>query len=104
MKVVAPTGLTPVNPKTGEPMGKLVLDISMSLDGYVAGPSPTLEEPLGHGGELLHEWAFSAQAWRESHGLDGGEDNVDSAVIEESLANRGSTIMGRRMFSGGQGP
>jgi dihydrofolate reductase len=85
-------------------MPKLKLNISMSLDGFVAGPNQTLEEPLGRGGEQLHEWAFSAQAWREAHGLEGGETNVDSEVIEAGLAGLGATVMGRRMFSGGAGP
>ena len=85
-------------------MGNVVLDISMSLDGYVAGPNPTLEEPLGKGGEGLHEWAFSAASWRERHGLSGGETNPDSDVVAESLASTGAVLMGRRMFSGGQGP
>ena len=85
-------------------MAKLTLDISMSLDGFIAGPSQTLEEPLGQGGEQLHEWAFAAKAWREAHGLAGGETNADSEVIEESVGNAGATVMGRRMFSGGEGP
>ena len=85
-------------------MAKLTLDISMSLDGFVAGPNQTLEEPLGKGGEQLHEWAFATQSWRESHGLSGGETNADSEVIEESIGNAGATVMGRRMFSGGEGP
>jgi dihydrofolate reductase len=85
-------------------MAKVHVDISMSLDGYVAGPEPTLEEPLGRGGEGLHEWAFGARAWRASHGLDGGEEGVDSELIEETLARNAATIMGRRMFSGGAGP
>jgi dihydrofolate reductase len=85
-------------------MGNVVLDISMSLDGYVAGPNPTLEEPLGKGGEGLHEWAFRAASWRERHGLSGGETNPDSDVVAESLASTGAVLMGRRMFSGGQGP
>jgi dihydrofolate reductase len=76
----------------------------MSLDGFVAGPNQTLEEPLGTGGEQLHEWAFTARSWREAHGLSGGETNVDSEVIEESVGNAGATVMGRRMFSGGEGP
>jgi dihydrofolate reductase len=84
-------------------MGKLILDISMSLDGFVAGPNQTLDEPLGKGGEQLHEWAFAAKSWRDAHGLSGGETNVDSEVIEESLRNTGATVMGRRMFSGGEG-
>jgi dihydrofolate reductase len=85
-------------------MGNVVLDISMSLDGYVAGPNPTLEEPLGKGGEGIHEWAFRAASWRARHGLSGGETNPDSDVVAESLASTGAVLMGRRMFSGGQGP
>jgi dihydrofolate reductase len=85
-------------------MGKLTLDISMSLDGFIAGPNQTLEEPLGEGGERLHEWVFGLKSWREPHGLSGGETNVDSELVEESLASTGATVMGRRMFSGGQGP
>jgi dihydrofolate reductase len=85
-------------------MPKLTVDISMSLDGFVAGPNQTLEQPLGEDGEPLHEWAFAALKWREAHGLPGGEANADSDVIEEALASTGATIMGRRMFSGGEGP
>jgi dihydrofolate reductase len=85
-------------------MAKLTLDISMSLDGFIAGPNQTLDEPLGKGGDQLHKWAFAAKSFRETHGLSGGETNVDSELIEESLRNTGATVMGRRMFSGGQGP
>jgi dihydrofolate reductase len=85
-------------------MPKLILDISMSLDGCVAGPNQTLEEPLGAGGERLHEWVFNTKAWREPHGMEGGEENQDSDVIAEHVGSIGATIMGRRMFSGGEGP
>ena len=85
-------------------MAKLTLDISMSLDGFVAGPNQTLDEPLGEGGEALHEWVVGVASWRERHGLSGGEVNVDSEVVGEALQNTGATVMGRRMFSGGQGP
>jgi dihydrofolate reductase len=85
-------------------MPRLTLDISISLDGFVAGPNPTMEEPLGAGGELLHEWIIAAQAWRELHGREGGETNVDNELVAERLATLGATVMGRRMFSGGQGP
>lgn len=84
-------------------MAKLISDITMSLDGYVAGPNPTLEEPLGRGGDQLHEWLTATKAWREPHGLTGGEDNADSQVVAEHLRSIGATIMGRRMFSGGSG-
>jgi dihydrofolate reductase len=82
----------------------LFLDISMSLDGYVAGPDPTLDEPLGRGGEQLHEWVLALRSWRERHGLEGGEENVDSEIVDETVARAGATVMGRRMFSGGAGP
>ena len=85
-------------------MGKVVLDISTSLDGYVAGPNPTLEQPLGEGGERLHEWIIRLTSWRESHGLTGGETNPDSELLAEGLASTGSVVMGRKMFSGGAGP
>ena len=62
-------------------MTRLISDISISLDGFAAGPNPNLEQPLGEGGDLLHEWAIAAASWRESHGLEGGEENADSDVI-----------------------
>jgi dihydrofolate reductase len=83
---------------------KVRLDITMSLDGFVAGPSASLEEPLGAGGMRLHEWAFAAASWRQQHGLSGGEANADSDVIQESLDALGAVLMARRMFSGGEGP
>ena len=83
-------------------MSRLKMGISMSLDGYVAGPDQSLDEPLGKGGEQLHEWVFGLAAWRQPHGLEGGEVNESSVVIEEAVASAGATIMGRNMF-GGQG-
>jgi dihydrofolate reductase len=85
-------------------MSKLRFTISMSLDGFVAGPRQSLDNPLGIGGEQLHEWALPLAAWRAPHGLEGGEVNESSAVIEASLSNMGATIMGRNMFGGGPGP
>jgi len=76
----------------------------MSLDGFVAGPSQSVEHPLGIGGMRLHEWVFPLAVWRAQHGLEGGEVNASSAVIEESLANIGATVMGRNMFGGHPGP
>ena len=86
-------------------MARLTLDISMSLDGFIAGPNQTLEQPLGEGGEGLHEWAFRLASWREPHGLSGGETNVaDDEVVAETIQATGAVVMGRRMFSGGKGP
>ena len=79
-------------------MSKVRARISVSLDGYVAGPNQTQEEPLGVGGESLHEWIFGLRAWREPHGLEGGEDNVNSEILSESDANIGVEIMGRGKF------
>jgi dihydrofolate reductase len=79
-------------------------DLSVSLEGFVAGPDPSLKDPLGIGGEQLHEWALAAGAWREAHGMEGGEGGVDSDVIGETIARTGAGIMGRKMFSGGAGP
>ena len=85
-------------------MTKVTFDISVSLDGFVAGPNATLEQPLGEGGERLHEWVVRLASWREAHGLSGGEQNRDSDVLAESVASTGAVVMGRRMFSGGEGP
>jgi dihydrofolate reductase len=84
-------------------MGKLILDISMSLDGFVAGPDPTLVEPLGRGGGRLHEWAFATRSARERHGMEGGETNIDSQLVQDNVSATGATVMGRRMYSGGEG-
>ena len=85
-------------------MGKVFVDITMSLDGYVAGPNQTLEHPLGTGGERLHEWLYGLAAFRERHGESGGEESADSALVEEALERTGAVVMGRRMYSGGSGP
>ena len=85
-------------------MSRLRFKISMSLDGFVAGPSQSVDNPLGIGGMRLHEWAFPLAAWRAMHGLEGGETNESARVVEESLANIGATVMGRNMFGGHPGP
>src|SRR4051812_49889061 len=82
----------------------LILDISNSGDGFVAGPDPTLDDPLGRGGEQLHEWILGLASWRDPHGLEGGETTVDDDVVREGITRTGAVIMGRRMYSGGSGP
>ena len=85
-------------------MAKLTFHISMSVDGFIAGPNQTLEQPLGEGGEQLHEWVVALEAWRKPHGLVGGEINASTPVVEELQSNVGATLMGRNMFGGGPGP
>jgi dihydrofolate reductase len=85
-------------------MSKLRFRISMSLNGFVAGPNQSVDHPLGVGGLRLHEWVFPLAAWRALHGLEGGEVNESTPIIEESLTNIGATIMGRNMFGGHPGP
>lgn len=85
-------------------MAKLRFGITMSLDGYTAGPQQSVENPLGIGGMRLHDWAFPLAAWRAPHGMEGGEVNESTRVVEESLVNIGATIMGRNMFGGHPGP
>ena len=75
----------------------------MSLDGFVAGPNQSVDNPLGEGGMRLHEWVFPLAAWRGPHDLDKGIVNESNAVVEESIANIGATIMGRNMFGGHPG-
>src|SRR5688500_14199591 len=85
-------------------MGKVKLEISMSLDGYVAGPNPTREEPLGVGGEKLHEWMVRSASWKETHGHDPaeGETGTDDDLAAEA-GSYGAVIMGKRMFCGEDG-
>ena len=85
-------------------MSKIRFRIAMSLDGYTAGPQQSKDNPLGVGGHRLHEWVFPLAVWRATHGLEGGEVNESTRVVEESLANMGATIMGRNMFGGHPGP
>ena len=85
-------------------MPKVRFRISMSLDGFTSGSEQSADNPLGIGGEGLHEWAIDLASWRRPHGLEGGEVNASTAVMEESLAGIGATIMGRNMFGGHPGP
>ncbi len=89
-------------------MGKLKVGITMSLDGYVAGPNQSLENPLGEGGEDLHEWMTTTKAFHELHGSEGGNAgtgaNPNEDVTRELMDNKGAFIMGRNMFGPERGP
>jgi dihydrofolate reductase len=85
-------------------MGAFRFQISVSVDGFAAGPDQSEDNPLGVGGSGLHEWIVKLEAWRRPHGLEGGEVNASTSVVEEMQSNIGATIMGRNMFGGGPGP
>ena len=85
-------------------MSKVRVHIAVSADGYVAGPNQSKQNPLGEGGENLHDWMVVLKAWREPHGREGGEENVSNEVVQEAQANVGAEIMGRGKFGGGPGP
>lgn len=87
----------------GQP-GRLRFHISMSLDGYIAGLNQGAENPLGDGGESLHEWALKVRSWRHVHGIEGGETGPNDDVVRETVENIGATIMGRNMFGPIRGP
>lgn len=85
-------------------MSSVTCHISISLDGFVAGPNQSVEDPIGEGGMRLHEWMFDTASWREQQGLEGGERTADAEVLDEVVRDVGAYIMGRKMFGGGDGP
>jgi dihydrofolate reductase len=85
-------------------MNSVTCHVSISLDGFVAGPNQSMENPIGEGGMRLHQWMFETAGWREQHGLDGGERTADADVVDELVQGIGAYIMGRNMFGGGDGP
>jgi dihydrofolate reductase len=82
----------------GDGMRKVTTNMSMSLDGFIAGPNDSVENPLGEGGERLHEWVYDLASWRERHGFEGGKTDTDAEVLDESFRNTGAVVVGRRMF------
>jgi dihydrofolate reductase len=85
-------------------MSELRLNMMMSLDGFVAGPEQSEENPFGIGGMRLNEWLFPLKAFREMQGEQGGEVNASTPIVEGWMDNIGATVMGRNMFGGGPGP
>jgi dihydrofolate reductase len=85
-------------------MSKVRIHITMSLDGYAAGPDQSLEEPLGKGGEAIHEWMIATRSWREQHGQEGGAAGVDDRQAFDWSKNMGAVVMGRNMFGPVRGP
>src|SRR5687767_5040616 len=98
----ARAGSIPETRPGGRTMGKVHFEISMSLDGYVAGPNQSPDEPLGEGGEELHEWVVRLPSWQEKHGrAPDGPAGPEDELVEKSVEATGATVMGRRMFGGG---
>jgi dihydrofolate reductase len=85
-------------------VSKVKCQISISADGYLAGPNQSEEHPLGEGGMALHEWVVKLAAWREPHGREGGEVTASSEIFEEAAGNTGAVVMGRNMFGPVRGP
>src|SRR5512134_1540986 len=85
-------------------MSSVRSQISISLDGFVAGPNQSVRDPIGEGGMRLHQWVFATDSWREQHGMGGGERSADSEVVDETVEGVGAYVMGRKMFGGGDGP
>jgi dihydrofolate reductase len=84
-------------------MGSVTSDISVSLDGFIAGPGDGVDNPLGDGGERLHDWVVRLASWRSRHGLAGGETGRDAEILEESVRDTGAVVLGRRMFDNARG-
>jgi dihydrofolate reductase len=83
-------------------MAQVVVDMGMSLDGYVAGSNAGPNNPLGDGGMRIHRWVFDVEGWRERQSLQGGQTNADDEVFKESTARVGAYVMGKRMFDEGE--
>jgi dihydrofolate reductase len=85
-------------------MGHVIAEITMTLDGFIAGPDDGVEKPLGDGGERIHKWLYDSASWREGHGLAGGETGTNDALVDEAFERTGAVVMGKRMFQNGDGP
>ncbi|MFN2521212.1 MAG: dihydrofolate reductase family protein [Candidatus Limnocylindria bacterium] len=85
-------------------MSAVTCQMSISLDGFVAGLNQSIENPIGEGGMRLHEWLFATDSWRRQEGMEGGAHNADAEVVEETTRGVGAYIMGRNMFGPGRGP
>ena len=94
-------------------MTKVTAQMSVSLDGFYTGPRDTqapkdmsgwMRGPEAPGFFRVTRWAVDAMAWRERQGFAGGEQSINSEIIEETFAAAGAYVMGRRMFDAGEVP
>ncbi|OWA05301.1 deaminase [Streptomyces sp. CS113] len=77
-------------------------DLAITLDGYVAGPNVTLDNPAGDGGEPIFDWIHTLASWRERQGMTGGDENRDSELVREWFDATGAVVMGRMMYDTGE--
>ena len=77
---------------------------ALSVDGYGAGPRQSLDNPLGAGGETLHQWAIGTHSFRRMHGEGGGRTGIDDGFIARGFDGIGAWIIGRNMFAPSRGP
>jgi dihydrofolate reductase len=81
-----------------------VESFTISLDGCGAGPNQSVDNPLGVGGEALHDWVVSTRAWGQMHGKEGGARGIDDDFAARGTKNLGAWILGRNMFGPIRGP
>ena len=81
-----------------------VESFTISIDGYGAGPDQSVDNPLGVGGEALHDWIVSTRAWRQMHGKEGGATGIDDDFAARGAKKVGAWIIGRNMFGPIRGP
>src|SRR6266545_94036 len=86
-------------------MSNFMFNITMTLDGYIAGPNESVDRPLGEGAEHIHDWLLNLKSFRDMHGdYSGRETGTNDEVLREAFANIGATIMGLNMFGPATGP
>jgi len=85
-------------------MGKVIVDLSMSLDGFITGPNDSIDLPLGEGGERLHDWIFSGSPERSGTSPRTSATGINRAIMVEAFRDTGATVMGRRWFDIGEKP
>jgi dihydrofolate reductase len=84
-------------------VGLILLNMSMSLDGFIAGPDIDVDRPMGDGGERLHQWLFQGDSDRAVAADGNSPDGVDAQVAREFSTAPGAVVIGKRMFDVGVG-
>ncbi|MCC9157823.1 dihydrofolate reductase family protein [Streptomyces parvulus] len=77
-------------------------DLAITLDGYVAGPNVSRDNPGGDGAERIFDWIHTLASWRERQGMTGGDENRDSELVREWFDATGAVVMGRTMYDLGE--